>query len=65
MICLAIYNALALPMQIAFVAEVKKVYDDSTFLSALENTVDVFFLIDMCLLFLSAYINTTDGETVQ
>ena len=65
MICLAIYNAVSLPLQIAFVAEVKKVYDDSNFLTALENTIDAFFLIDMCILFLSAYIDTRDGETVQ
>ena len=56
---------MALPLQIAFVAEVKKVYDDSNFLTALENTIDAFFLIDMCILFLSAYIDTRDGETVQ
>ena len=46
-ICLAIYNALALPLQIAFVAEVKKFYDDSTFLQVLENTIDIFFLFDI------------------
>ena len=53
-----------LPLQIAFVAEVKKVYDESSLLTALENIIDAFFLIDMCILFLSAYIDTSDGETV-
>ena len=61
---MAIYNAVMLPLQIAFVAEVKKVYDESSLLTALENIIDAFFLIDMCILFLSAYIDTSDGETV-
>ena len=63
-IMLAVYNAIALPLQIAFV-EVQNQYDNTASLEVLEILVDVFFILDIFVVFLSAYIDTADGETVQ
>ena len=62
-ILLAIYNAISLPMQIAFVA-VQNLYDDSNALGWVERMVDIFFTIDIFVNFLSAYIDVHDGETI-
>ena len=62
-IMLAVYNALALPLQIAFL-EVQEYYDSTKGLEILEILVDVFFILDMAVIFLSAYIDTADGETI-
>ena len=63
-ILLAIYNAISLPMQIAFVA-VTNLYDDSVALGWFERMVDIFFTIDIFVNFLSAYIDVLDGETIK
>ena len=63
-ILLAVYNAIALPLQIAFI-EVQNTYDTTIGLEVLEILVDVFFILDMVVVFLSAYIDTADGETIQ
>ena len=62
-IMLAVYNALALPLQIAFI-EVQDYYDTTLSLEILEILVDVFFILDMVVIFFSAYIDTADGETI-
>ena len=61
-IILAIYNALALPLMIAFPA-VQIIYEESQGLQWLESIVDVWFAIDIVLSFLQAYIDVILGET--
>ena len=60
---MAVYNAISLPMQIAFVS-VQNSYDESSGLQGLETSVDILFAIDIIINFMSAYIDTTDGETI-
>ena len=50
-------------MQIAFVT-VQDSYDESSGLQGLETSVDILFAIDIIINFMSAYIDTTDGETI-
>ena len=64
MIFLAIYNAVALPLQIAY-DEVQEFYDAHNALDIFEALVDICFLIDMGILFLTAYIDTANGETFR
>lgn len=61
-ILLAIYNAISLPMQIAFIS-VQNLYDQSTALNWFERMVDIFFAFDITVNFMTAYIDTHDGET--
>ena len=63
-IMLAIYNAIALPVQIAFVA-VEDYYDSHTSLEVLEIMVDCFFIADMVIMFFSSFIDVTNGETIR
>ena len=63
-IFLAIYNAIALPMQIAY-QEIQTAYDDNMYLQITENAVDTMFALDMIVLFFSAYIEISSGETVR
>ena len=62
-ILLAIYNAISLPMNIAFVS-VQDLYEDSVALNWIERMVDIFFAVDIIVNFLSAYIEVQDGETI-
>ena len=51
-------------MQIAY-EEVQEFYDNNSGLKVFESLVDVFFLIDMVILFMTAYIDTANGETFK
>ena len=51
-------------MQIAYV-EVQEFYDANSGLGVFESLVDVCFLIDIVILFLTAYIDTANGETFK
>ena len=63
-ILLAIYNAIALPLQISFPA-VESIYAENNSLKYFETSVDCFFALDIIIHFLTAYIDTTDGETIR
>lgn len=63
-ILLAIYNAIALPCEIAF-AEVQDYYDEKTILKVWEILVDSFFILDIFIVFVSAYIDRGSGETIR
>lgn len=63
-ILLAIYNAIALPLQICFTA-VEVIYSENSHLKTLETSVDLFFAVDIVINFFTAYIDTTDGETIR
>ena len=62
-ILLAVYNAIALPMQVAFI-EVQTLYDNAE-LKALETSVDIIFLVDIIVNFLQAYVDVFLGEIYQ
>ena len=62
-IILAVYNACALPLMLAF-AEVQTLYDEMKGLIVLEVLVDVFFLFDIFIMFNTAYIDVLAGETI-
>ena len=61
-IILACYNAIALPLQIAF-NEIQEYYDQSRALEGLEISVDIIFLVDIILSFFQSYIDVLNGET--
>ena len=63
-ILLAIYNAIALPCEIAF-AEVQEFYDTHTVLEVWEILVDCFFIMDMLIMFASSYVEKSSGETIR
>lgn len=63
-ICLSIYNAVSLPLRIAFY-QVEYEYTQRASLEAIETTVDIFFLFDVIILFLTSYIDTANGETIR
>jgi len=63
-IFLAIYNAFALPLQIAFKI-VQDVYDESMSLQIFEIFVDFCFAVDIVLMFLQAYMDVVNGETIS
>ena len=64
MIVLAVYNAIALPMQIAFTV-VQEYYDSHVAAEVVEYSVDIFFVADMVVMFFTSYIDVTDGETIR
>jgi len=61
---LAIYNAIALPLQIPFVT-VQNLYSESLGLETFEIIVDICFAIDIFLAFFQAYIDVYAGETIR
>ena len=63
-IILACYNAIALPLQIAF-NEVQVHYDESDALQSFEKLVDGIFAVDIFLSFFQAYIDVILGETIR
>lgn len=63
-ICLAIYNAVTLPLRLAF-TQVEEEYQQRSSLNILETIVDVFFLCDMIGLFMTSYIDVVQGETIR
>ena len=63
-IILAIYNAVFLPMQIAF-AEVEQFVTQSESLTLLETFVDIFFAFDIFIAFFTSYIDTVNGEMIR
>lgn len=63
-IFLAIYNAIALPMRIAFV-QVEQLYEDEFVLFLLETTIDVLFGVDILLAFFTEYIDMAFGEKIR
>jgi hypothetical protein len=64
MIVLAIYNAISLPMKLAF-HQIESFYDQSGAMEMLENVIDVLFCFDIIILFMTSFIDTRNGETIR
>jgi len=64
MIVLAIYNAISLPMRMAF-HQIEELYDDNISLEMIEDSVDILFAFDIAILFMTSYIDTRNGETIR
>lgn len=63
-IVLSIYNAVSLPMRLAF-QQIEDEYTTRTSLAVIETVVDIFFLADVIGLFFTSYIETANGETIR
>lgn len=62
-IAFAIYNAIAVPLQISFY-EVRQLYQESLVMWILEVLVDMIFLCDIIINFLKSYLVVNSGDEI-
>ena len=63
-IVLAVYNAIDLPLQLAF-HYYNEQYKNNVNLQWLERAVDICFALDMVIMFFTSYVDTYNGETIR